>query len=200
MHRVLCRAFLLMSLCAAAASLPARALEVKISAQAIERTLKAQLFKGAEGRYYIRGNPASACFVYAEQPKVTFKDDRVWVHLRTHARLGTGLKGACLGVSVTTEADVSMAPEAEGTSIGFRDARIERASESPELNFLLAPFLSHKLPTEMKVDAAQTMARLLSQSVASTGYALTLDSLKLHSMTVENNSLVVDADADLSVN
>ena len=179
--------------------MPAPAIEVKISAQALERTLKAQLFSGAEGRYYMRGSATSACYVYAEQPKVTFKDDRVWVHVRTHARLGTGLRSACLGVSLTTEADVSFVPEAEGESVGFRDARIERASESRELNFLLVPFLSHKLPTQMKVDAAQTMSKLLSQSVASTGYALSLNSLKLHSMTVDHGALIVDVDAGLSL-
>lgn len=178
----------------------ARAIEVKISAQALERTLKAQLFNGPQGRYYMRGSSNSACYVYAEQPAVTFKDDRVWVHVRTHARLGTGMKGACWGVSLTTEADVSFVPEAEGSSVGFRDARVERASESPELNFLLVPFLSHKLPTQMKVDVAQTMGKLLSQSVASTGYALMLDSLKLHSMTVDHGSLVIDVDAALRVN
>ena len=198
MRRVFGRGFLLLSLCAAAA-LPARAIEVKISAQALERTLQAQLFGGPQGRYYMRGTPTSACFVYAEQPKVSFKDDRVWVHVRTHARLGTGLKGACLGVSLTTDADVSFVPDAEGSSVGFRDARIERASDSRELNFFLVPFLSRKLPTQMKVDAAETMGKLLSQSVASTGYALTLDSLKLHSMTVDHNALVVDVDAALKL-
>ena len=180
-------------------TLPAHALEVKISAQALERTLQAQLFNAPQGRYYMRGNANSACYVYAEQPKVTFKDDRVWVHVRTHARLGTGLKGACLGVSLTTDADVSFVPEAEGSSVGFRDARIERASDSRELNFFLVPFLSRKLPTQMTVDIAQTTGKLLSQSVASTGYALTLNSLKLHSMTVDHGALVVDLDAALSV-
>lgn len=183
----------------ALSALPARALEVRISAQALQRTLQAQLFNGPQGRYYMRGNATSACYVYAEQPKVTFKDDRVWVHVRTHARLGTGLKGACLGVSLTTDADVSFVPEAEGSSVGFRDARIERASDSRELNFFLVPFLSRKLPTQMTVDIAGTTGKLLSQSVASTGYALTLNSLKLHSMTVDHNSLVVDLDAALSV-
>jgi hypothetical protein len=148
----------------------------------------------------MRGSATSACSIYAEQPKVTFKDDRVWVHVRTHAKLGTGLKGACLGVSLTTDADVSFVPEAEGSSVGFRDARIERASDSRELNFFLVPFLSRKLPTQMKVDIAQTMGKLLSQSVASTGYALMLNSLKLHSMMVDHNALVVDVDAALSVN
>ena len=178
----------------------ARAIEVKISAQALERTLRAQLFNGPQGRYYIRGDANSGCHVYAEQPKVSFKDDRVWVHVHTRARLGTGLKGACLGVTLNTEADVSFVPEAEGESVGFRDARIERTSESRELNFLLGPFLSRKLPSQMKVSAAELMGKLLSQSVATTGYSLTLDSLKLHSMQVDHGSLVVDVDAGLSVN
>jgi hypothetical protein len=177
----------------------AHALDVKVSAQALERTLRAQLFSGPDGRYYIRGNATSACYVYAEEPHVSFKDDRVMVHVRTHAKLGTALRGACLGVALTTEADVSVFPEAQGESIGFRDARVEKLSESRELNFLLVPFLSHKLPSEMKVNAADLMSKLLSQSVASTGYALTLDSLKLHSMLVDHNALVVDVDAALSV-
>jgi hypothetical protein len=177
----------------------ARAIDVKVSAQALERTLRAQLFNGPEGRYYIRGNATSACYVYAEEPHVSFKDDRVMVHVRTHAKLGTSLRGACLGVALTTDADVSVFPEAQGESIGFRDARVEKLSDSRELNFLLVPFLSHKLPSEMKVNAADLMGKLLSQSVASTGYTLTLDSLKLHSMLVDHDALVVDVDAALSV-
>jgi len=174
-------------------------LEAKVSAQALERTLRAQLFNGPQGRYYMRGDATTACFVYAESPHVSFRDDRIVVHVHTKARLGTGLHGACIGVTLTTDADVSFVPEAEGVSVGFRDARIEKVSESKELNFLLEPFLSHKLPAEMKVNAADVVGKLLSQSVATTGYTLTLDSLKLHSMQVDHNALVVDVDAGLSL-
>ncbi|MGA1982693.1 MAG: hypothetical protein ABSG84_09465 [Acidobacteriaceae bacterium] len=177
----------------------ARAVEVKVSAQALERTLRAQLFNGPEGRYYMRGDATSACYVYAEAPHVSFKDDRVVVHVHTRAKLGTAVHGACLGLSLTTDADVSLVPEAQGESVGFRDARIERLSENKELNFLLEPFLSHKLPSEMKVNAADLMRKVLNQSVATTGYTLTLDSLKLHSMQVDHNALVLDVDADMSV-
>ena len=177
----------------------ARAIEVKVSAQALERTLRAQLFNGPEGRYYMRGDATSACYVYAEAPHVSFKDDRVVVHVHTRAKLGTAVHGACLGVSLTTDADVSLIPEAQGESVGFRDARIERLSESKELNFLLEPFLSRKLPSEMKVNAADLMRKVLNQSVATTGYTLTLNSLKLHSMLVDHNALVLDVDADMRV-
>jgi len=177
----------------------ARAIEVKVSAAALERTLRAQLFSDPDGRYYMRGDRTTPCYVYAEDPHVSFKDDRVVVHVHTRAKLGEGLRGACLGVSLTTDADVSFVPDAEGESVGFRDARVERLSESKELNFLLVPFLSRKLPSQMKVNAEDLMGKLLSQSVAATGYTLTLDTLKLHSMLVDHGAMVVDVDAALSV-
>ncbi len=170
-----------------------------MSAQALERTLQTQLFNGPDGRYYMRGDANSACYVYAEKPQVSFKDDRVVVHVHTKSKLGEGIHGACVGVSLTTDADVSVVPDAEGESVGFRDARIERISDSKELNFLLVPFLSHKLPSQMKINAADLMRSLLSQSLATTGYKLTLDTLKLHSMMVDHGALVVDVDAGLSI-
>ena len=35
-------------------------LEAKVSAQALERTLRAQLFNGPQGRYYVRGDATTA--------------------------------------------------------------------------------------------------------------------------------------------
>jgi len=193
------RAFVLALLFVLAGVRAAGAVEVKVSAQALERTLRAQLFNGPDGRYYMRGDAKAACYVYAEDPHVSFKDDRIVVHVHTHAKLGTGLRGSCIGLGLTRDADVSLVPDAEGESIGFREARIERLSDSKELNFLLVPFLSRKLPSQMKVNAADLMSKLLTQSVAATGYTLTLKSLKIHSMLVERNALVVDVDAGLSV-
>jgi hypothetical protein len=197
--RFVCRAVFASMLLAVGVSGVANALEVKVSASALERTLKAQLFNGPEGRYYMRGDATSACFVYAEDPHVSFKDDRVVVHVHTRSKLGTGIRGSCLGVSLTADADVSFVPDAEDESVGFRDARLERLSESKELNFLLVPFLSHKLPSQMKVNAADLMSKLLTESVATTGYTLNLNSLKLHSMQVDRGKLVVDVDAQMSV-
>ena len=177
----------------------ASAIEVRVSAQALERTLQTQLFNGPQGRYYLRGDANSACYVYAESPHVTFVQDRIVVRVHTKAKLGTAVHGACLGVSLTTNTDASLIPEAEEESIGFRDARIERLTESKELNFLLEPFLKNKLPAQMKVNAAVLMRQLLSRSTETTGYSLSLNSLKLHSLLVENQSLVMDADANLKV-
>ncbi len=178
----------------------AHAVELKITAQALEHTLKVQLFNGPNGRYYIKGDAKSACYVYAEDPKVSFSGDRIFVHVHTSAKLGTRFRGSCLGLGLSPDADVSLLPDAEGETIGFRDARIENLSESRELNFVLMPFLSRQVPSSMKVNAATLLRRVLEQSLTSTGYDLKLDRLKIHSMTVDNNALVVDVDGDLSVN
>src|SRR5215471_1973044 len=162
MHRFLLLLIALGILWAAASS--ASAIEVKITAQALERTLKTQLFNGPEGRYYIRGDAKSSCFVYADSPKVSFKDDRVVVHVHTRSKLGTSVYGTCVGVGLSADADVSVVPDAQGETIGFRDARIEKLSTSRELNFFLVPFLSGKLPQKMSLNAADLMRQVLSRS------------------------------------
>lgn len=179
-------------------TIPACAVEINISSQALERTLNKQLFT-QDGRYYFKGKPGSACYAYAEDPKVSFNGDRVVVHVKAHAKLGTSLHGACLGVVLKTEGDVSVLPDGEGERIGFRDARVEHLSESRELNFFLEPFLSRKLPQQMKVNAAELLRQALSKSVETTGYEIKLANLKIHSMHVTGPDLAVDIDANLSV-
>jgi hypothetical protein len=83
---------------------PCGAVELKVSRDAIERTLKQKLFNGPNGRYYLKGNAASACSVYAEDPKLRFVQDRIVVEVKTHARLGKAVGGACLGISLTLPA------------------------------------------------------------------------------------------------
>jgi hypothetical protein len=177
----------------------AHATEVSVSAKALERTLKAQLFNGPNGRYYLRGNATSPCFVYAEDPHVSFVNDRILVHVHTKSKIGTSVHGDCLGVSLATNTDVSFVPEAEEESVGFRDARLEKMSDNRELNFLLEPFLSRDLPQQMKLNAATLIRQLMAKSTETTGYKLTLTRLKLHSMFVEGQVLVVDLDSDISV-
>jgi hypothetical protein len=177
----------------------AHAVEMRVSRDAIERTLKQQLFGGPDGRYYLKGNNHSGCFTYAEDPKLTFVQDRIVVRVKTHSLLGAALHGTCLGVPVSIPAEVSLAPNAEGETIGFRDARLDRVSDQRELNFLLSPFLSHQVPSSMKVNAADLLRKALADSTVTAGFKVTLDRLKIHSVIIDGDSLVVDVDGDLSV-
>jgi hypothetical protein len=143
----------------ACGSLPVHAVELRVSREALERTLKQQLFSGPSGRFYLKGKEGSACSVYADDAKVAFVQDRIVVKVKTRARMGTSVGGTCIGISLSPTAEVSMAPYGEGESIGFRDAQLLKVSDQRELNFLLTPFLSRQVPTSMKVDAADCCAR-----------------------------------------
>lgn len=185
-------------LCALGAG-SAAAVELRVSREALERTLKNQLFNGSEGRYYLKGSATTACYVYAEDPKVSFAADRILVRVKTHAKLGTSLRGACLGLSLSPASEVSMAPAGEGETLGFKDARLERVSDQRELNFLLSPFLSHTVPTSMKVNAADLLRKALADSTATSGYKVSLERLKIHSIQIDGDDVVVDVDGGISV-
>ncbi len=183
----------------AAALAPGRAVELKVSRDALDRTLKQQLFSGPDGRYYLKGNAKSACYIYAENPQLQFAGDRIVVQMKTHARLGKAVGGACIGIALNLPAEVSLAPDGEGETVGFRDARIDRVSNHAELNFVLTPFLSHQVPSGMKVNAADLLRKALEGSTASSGYKVTLDRLKIHSVQIDGESLIVDVDGDIGI-
>jgi hypothetical protein len=175
------------------------AVELKVSREALERTLKLQLFNTPDGRYYLKGNAQTACSIYAEDPKLRFVDDRIVVRVKTHARMGKAVGGACLGIAISLPAEVSLAPAGDGETIGFRDARVDRVSDLQELNFVLTPFLSHQVPSGMKVNAADLLRKALEGSTATSGYKVSLDRLKIYSIEIKGDSLIVEADGDLSV-
>lgn len=188
---------LALALCACAGR--AGAVELRVSRQALERTLRQQLFSGPDGRYYLKGSAQTSCYVFAEDPQISFAGGRILVRVKTHARIGTPLHGTCLGISLSPASEVSLAPDGEGETPGFRDARLEQVSERKELNFLLAPFLSHTVPSSMKVNAADLLRKALENSTATSGYKVTLDRLKIHSIQIDGDDLVVDVDGGISV-
>ena len=177
----------------------AHAVEIRISAAALERTLNQQLFNSPDGRYYFRGKAGEGCYAYAADPKVSFKDDRIVIHVKSQAKLGAKMGHNCLGLDFKTEADVSVVPEAQGEFLGFRDARIEKLSNNKELDFFLVPFLGSKLPQKMRVNVADMVRKLVQTSTQSTGYNIQLTNLKVLSMQVDGDTLVVDFDSNLTV-
>ncbi len=181
------------------AAVQCSAVELKVSRDALERTLQRQLFSAPNGRYYLKGSADSPCSVYAEEAHLRFVQDRIVVQVKTHAKMGKAVRGACLGFSLAPTAEVSLEPYGEGETIGFRDAQLVKVSDRRELNFLLAPFLSRQVPSSMQVDAADLLRKALDGSTASSIYHVTLDRLKVHSLQIEGDSLVVDVDGDLSV-
>ena len=174
-------------------------MELKMSRDALEQILKQRLFGRPDGRFYLKGDAQSVCPVYVEQPELRFDGERVVVRVKVQAKLGKAIAGKCIGISLSPTAELSVVPDAEGETIGFRDARVERVSDSKELNFLLMPFLHDKIPSSLKLNAADMLRRTLDGFALKIGYKVALDRLQIHSMAIQDDALVVNLDGDLSV-
>jgi hypothetical protein len=173
--------------------------EFKVSSGALERTLKARLFSTPDGRYYLRGDARSACNLYAEDPHLEFSGDRILVRVHTGGKYGKQIGGRCLGFTVSMNTVISLAPVAEGETIGVTDARLDRFSDSAELNFILTPFLSRNVPANIKINAANMLREILTKSTETSGYPLTLERLDVRHVHATDRFLVVDYDSDMRI-
>lgn len=170
-----------------------------MSSGALERTLKARLFSTPDGRYYLRGDAHSVCNLYAEDPHLEFSGDRILVRVHTGGKYGKQIGGRCLGFSVSMNTVISLAPVAEGETIGVADARLDRFSDSAELNFILTPFLSRNVPANIKINAANMLREILTKSTETSGYPLTLERLDVRHVHATDRFLVVDYDSDMRI-
>jgi hypothetical protein len=190
----------LLSFCLFLCCVPtAQAGDFKVSSGALERTLRARLFNTPDQRYYLRGDAASPCKIYAEDPHLSFAGDRILVRVHTAGKLGTQLGGRCLGIPVSMNTVISLAPTVEGETIGVTDARVDRLSDSSELNFILSPFLTKKLPNNIKINAAVMLREILTKSTETSGYPLTLERLDLRQVRVMDKFLIVTYDSDMRI-
>ena len=61
---------------------------------------------------------------------------------------------------------------------------MDKVSDHEELNFVLTPFLSRQVPTGLKVNAADLLRKALENSTATSGYKVSLERLKIHSVLI----------------
>lgn len=173
--------------------------QFKVSSSALERTLRARLFNTPDGRYYLRGDANSPCRLYVENPQLGFVADRILVRLHTGGFYGKQIAGHCIGVPISMNTAISLAPVAQGEVIGVSDARIDQLSNSAEVNFLLSPFLSHKLPANIQINAATMLREILTTSTQTSGYPVTLERLQLRSVHATDRYLSVEYDSDMHI-
>ena len=161
--------------------------------------MKARLFSTADQRYYLRGDAHSACSLYTEDPHLSFSGDRILVRVHTGGKYGREIAGHCIGFPVSMNTVISLAPNADGETIGVTDARLDRVSDSAELNFILSPFLSHKVPSSIKINAAVMLREILTKSTETSGFPLTLERLDIRQVHATEKFLVVDYDSDMRI-
>lgn len=182
------------------ASQTAQALQLTVGPQPLQRALVRQLFAAPDGRYYLRGKrDAGGCFLFAQNPQLQFVGGRVLLALHITGKVGSNFGGQCLGVNWDGDAEVSMLPQAQGSTIGFTDVRVERLTSDHELDRLLQPLLAALVPKNLKVDAAQLINKMLLTASSRSGTAIGLQQLSISSIQVQGDALQVAVEGAVSV-
>jgi hypothetical protein len=176
-----------------------RALDLKVGAQPLQHALVKQLFSAADGRYYLRGNRTSACYLYAQNPQLHFGGDRIYLDLHLSGKLGGSFAGECLGFSWAGDAEVSMLPQAQGSMIGFTDVQVDRLTSDHTLDRMLQPLLAQLVPRAIKVDAASLVSKMLHAASTRSGQTIELQQLQIERMQVEGDALELTLDGGVTI-
>lgn len=182
-------------------AMPSRvqAMQLTVGSAPLQRALQKQLFSAPDGRYYLRGTRTSACSLYAQNPQLHFTGDRIYLDLHLSGQLGSSFAGRCLGFGWVGDAEVSMLPQGQGSTIGFTDVRVERLTSDRTLDELLQPLLARAVPRSMKVDAAQLVGRMLQTASTRAGAVIALQQLQIEQLQVQKNALQLTLDGAVSI-
>jgi hypothetical protein len=185
----------------ALAALPAglRAMQLTVGPDPLQRALQKQLFSAPDGRYYLRGNRTSGCFLYAQNPQLHFNGNRIFLDLHLAGKLGGSFAGQCLGFGWAGDVEVSMLPQAQGSTIGFTDVRVEKLTSDHSLDQMLEPLLARVVPKSIKVDAAQLVGRMLQTASNRSGATIALQQLQIQLLQVQGEALQLTLDGAVSI-
>ncbi len=182
------------------AALPLHALQLTVGAQPLQHALARQLFAAPDGRYYLRGKrDAAGCYLYAEDPQLQFRGDRILLTLHLSGKVGSNAGGVCLGVNWAGNAEISMLPEAQGSVIGFGDVRVERLTGDHTLDRLLQPLLASLVPKSFRVDAGPLVDKLLHTASDRSAATITMRQLAIDLIAVQQNTLHLSLEGEVSI-
>ena len=191
--------FLLALFVALLLPLPARALDLTVGPQPLQHALLRQLFSAPDGRYYLRGDRNSACYLFAQNPQLQFSGNRIELALHLEGRLGSSFGGQCIGFKWSGEAGLSMLPQAQDQQIGFTDVRVEHLTGDNGLDQLLGSVLSARVPANLKVNAASLIDKMLRSASTRSGETITLDHFTIPAMNVQNNALHLSVEGNVTI-
>lgn len=121
------------------------------------------------------------------------------MRMHTGGKYGKQIAGHCVGFPVSMMTTISLAPLADGEIIGVTDAKIDRLSDSDEMNFILSRFVNKNLPAGLQMNAATMLREILTKSTETSGYPLTLERLQVRNVHTTDKYLAVEYDSDMKV-
>lgn len=173
----------------------ASAVELQLAPSALEKALKAQLFRN-DGKWRL-GKAAPCNDAWFERPSLQIREGRLVLRARFAGHLGAEVMGTCVQGGEPSWVTVSGRPVVGGTVLSLQDVRVDEI-EKPNLRSIAGSLLEAATRSALKVDLQQTLSGMLAQRNTAP-YAVDLSGLAVHLVDTAPDRLNLSVDFRLSV-
>jgi hypothetical protein len=171
----------------------ARAVELQIAFQALERMLAEQVFT-EEGRRYVKGDRANRCnFAYLEDPKIDADGGRLRIRAKFTGRSSLNVLGQCVGLGDAFPVTVTARPVYKDGNLRLTDVSATGDRSGFYIRRVCAA-LSSSLGSDFKYPLEAEAKRLLEE-----GGKRDVRDFKVPSVWVSGDALVLAVDFSIRV-
>lgn len=175
------------------------AAELQIRYTAIQKVLAQEVFT-AEGRRYVRGNPAAKCsFAYLEHPELSGEDGRLSLKAHFTGRSALDLFGRCIGVGDSFDVWITAMPYYRKNAIGLKDVKVESRGRSGYYVRRVCAALGDSLRKQFEYRIVDDAKRLLEQRSEKSPYIQELVGFDVPAIRVTPDALVVTVEFTVAV-
>lgn len=172
---------------------PAWGVDLEIRFGALERLIGEQMFT-ADGRKYVRGAKERKCnYAFLEKPKLSAAGDRLQLKVNFSGKTALDMFGRCVGVGDSFELTLTAKPVANSGSIAFQDFNVSTPRDSFYIRRVRSA-LVQTLSKDFRIDVMQHARKLIEAPHAVGAYQQEIKDLKMHSVRVAPDALVLGVD------
>ncbi len=172
----------------------ARAAEVHLRFEALQRMLADQMFTD-DGRRYVRGNRADKCnYAWLEKPVVSGSGGRLLIRARFTGRSSVDLFGRCVGLGDSFDLSITATPFYADGYVGLKDVKAAPEGRGGFYAWRVCSALSGSLQREFRYPLASEAKRGLEDPGAQPLYPRQLQRFHVTAIRVTADALVLDVD------
>jgi hypothetical protein len=175
----------------------ARSADITLSHAALERVVW-QVLLTQGGRGYFEGGPGETCrYAFVQEPRVSGAAGRLHVRFLFSGRAGAQVGERCVGPGDTFDIAVSGVPALTAGELYLEDLRVE----APDTVYfrLVSGLVESQLRQRLRYPLKQDLDRVVATVGAPAGYAMSVDSLEMNRVEVDEEALRVSLDLGLGI-
>ena len=182
------------------AALPALAVEIDVSFDALEKIIGAQMFT-EEGRRYVKGSKTAKCsYAYLENPHIAGAGDKLRISAKFSGRSGVDMFGRCVGMGDAFDLTILATPYASGGAVMFKDVEADANGRHGFYVDRVIAQLKKTFASTFKFNIDQEAKRLLDFPEGPPGsLGRKVDNFKMESLWVTKDAIVLKVDFHVTV-